>query len=139
MSESSFRSTFCKKLVSIDARPIENVLGAGTPDVNFIEGMIELKFLKEWPKKPATPVKFHRLSSAQKVWIGRRWHRGGNVWLLARIASDYLLFRGKDVQPLNTLNRQELMDHALKVWNRQLNWKELKELLTNYRRTSNEG
>jgi len=139
LSESSFRSTFCKKMASIDARPIENVVGAGTPDVNFIEGMVELKFLREWPKQAATPVKFHRLSPSQKVWIKRRWLRGGNVWLLARIASDYLLFRGKDVEDLNLLNQQELRDLALKAWKPKMDWKELKLVLTTYRRMSNDA
>ena len=50
MSESRQRSTVIKALKTLDAMAVENRVKPGTPDVEFIGGWVELKYMSKWPK-----------------------------------------------------------------------------------------
>lgn len=76
------------------ATRLESSSGNGVPDVVFsmpnINGFLELKYIKEWPKRPDTKVKLP-LRPEQKLWISTRGKMGGNVWVLCRIEDDFFL------------------------------------------------
>ena len=127
MSESGMRTNLVKALSVLDAVSIENPAGPGTPDINFIGGWIECKWLRAWPKRPDTPVKLdHPLLASQKVWIRRRIRRGGRAWVMLQCGREWFLFKG-DVACdfLGTSSRNELHYYARAHWHIGLDADEL--------------
>jgi hypothetical protein len=78
----------------MDPVRIENGLASGTPDVNYVEGWVELKHKHEWPVRQQTPLTIDHFTTEQRVWLKRRWHRGGQAWLLLRVDRAIMLFDG---------------------------------------------
>lgn len=96
LSESTMRGNVIKWLRPLDAFAVENRVGVGTPDVNYIEGWIELKWVRRWPKRPETVVDIDHFSKEQRIWLNRRYQRMGNSWLLLQVGREWLLFTGQD-------------------------------------------
>jgi hypothetical protein len=92
--ETNMRDRVVAALRKLDAVSVENGVGAGTPDVNYVEGWLELKSLDEWPKRASTKVRIEHYTQGQRVWIYRRYMKGGVVYLLLKVANDWLLFDG---------------------------------------------
>ena len=87
-----------------DATSVENPAYPGTPDVQFIGGWIELKYLEDWPKRKETTVRIEHFTQQQRVWLLRRWTASIKLripepkcWLILYVAStrDWLIFDGK--------------------------------------------
>jgi len=86
------------------ATRIESSAGNGVPDISFgvsspegglgLNGFIELKFIKDWPKREDTPLVLP-LRPEQKLWIETRGSIAGNVWVLCRVENDFFLFNDK--------------------------------------------
>jgi len=101
--------------LGLDPQRIENVAGEGTPDVNYSDGMIELKYLAKWPVRANTPVIIPKLVERkhQAAWLYTRWTRGGAAWLLLRVHHDLLLFSGYDVPTIRKgVTRSQMFDLA---------------------------
>lgn len=96
MSESTQRAKIIKALKPLHAVPIENRVGLGTPDVNYIEGWIELKWLRAWPVRPETKVVIEHFTLQQRRWLKKRYEASGNAWLLLQVQREWLLFTGRD-------------------------------------------
>lgn len=95
MRESIVRQRIVKALKSLDAQAVENGrTNPGTPDVEFMGGWIEIKYLPKWPKRENTPVVIHHFTAEQRIWLKQRFAKGGKVLVLIRIADCYLLFDG---------------------------------------------
>lgn len=111
---------------------VENVVGEGTPDVNYSRGWLETKEVPDWPKRAHTPlkVKFRR---GQSAWLMRRWAAGGLAFLFVRVERDMLLFQGKDsLEVEHGLTQAQLFDRA--VWrgltgSSETDWISLKHVL----------
>ena len=132
MSESDMRGKVVRALRSLDAVSVENKVYPGTPDVNYIGGWVELKWLRSWPRNADTdPVKIKHFTPQQRVWLKRRWRRGGRAFLLLQAGGrDWLLFDGVTAaQIVGRVTRPELFERALMNW-KTFNAKELKEWLT---------
>ncbi len=118
MSESTMRGDVVRLLTvaGLDAVPVENPVGPGTPDVNYIEGWVELKQLRHWPRTTG-PVQIRHFRKGQRIWLRQRWEAGGNAWLLLRVRSDWLLFDG-DVaaRVVGLVPREELYRNARIAW-----------------------
>lgn len=113
------RQRVIKALKPLDAISVENYARPGTPDVNYIEGVIELKWKKKWPVRPTTIIRCAHFTPQQKVMLARRWHKGGNAYLLSQIDQDWLLFSGDVAAKIyGKSNRAELEEAALAVWHR---------------------
>ncbi len=127
MAEKDMRKLLCCKLRKLDAIAVESSARPGTPDINFIGGWIECKWLRQWPKRAKTPVTLdHPLLTGQKVWIRRRNRRGGNAWVMLQCHREWLLFKGLAAcNILGTSTREELYDYAYHIWSTGLNVEEL--------------
>ncbi len=108
---------------------MENSAYPGTPDVNCTEGWIELKKILSWPVKKGI-VQLPHFTPQQRVWLQRRWVRGGGAWLLLQVGRSWLLFDGLTAGKLvGHLNQEQLIKRALRVWGKGLKDDELIEAL----------
>lgn len=96
MSESTWRTDVVKGLADLDAHAVENPALPGTPDVNYVEGWLELKWSRSWPAKPATIVPCKHYSPQQRIYHRKRWAAGGRIYLLWKVADTWMLFEGND-------------------------------------------
>lgn len=87
-----------------DATSVENPAYPGTPDIQYIDGWIECKYLEKWPARHDTTVRIEHFTPQQRVWLLRRYlaclkrdHRYGNGWLVLYVAStkDWFVFDGE--------------------------------------------
>lgn len=76
------------------ATRIESCAGNGVPDVAYTvknkHGWMELKYIKEWPKRESTKIKLP-LRPEQKLWIATRGKLADGVWVMCKIDNDYYL------------------------------------------------
>lgn len=135
MAETDLRRAVCKALRSLDAISVENRVYPGTPDVNYAEGWIELKWLRDWPKRPETPVRLeHPLTQEQKIWLTKRWRAGGNAFVLLQVKRDYLLFTAPIACGFLGLEpRAKLCTLALKTWQGGMDWVVFKDIVASRR------
>lgn len=116
MSESGMRQNLVKALKPLDAVPIENHMRSGTPDVQYIGGWIECKWLKVWPVSADTrPVRFpHPLTKEQGIWLARRWMRGGTTLVCAQVVREWFFFSGETAKArFGNMTRLEMREEAL--------------------------
>jgi len=138
MSERDMRSRVVGALRTLDAISVENPAYPGTPDVNYVEGWVELKWLRDWPSKAETPVAFDHFTQQQKVWLIKRSRARGRVSLLICCKKEWLLFSPEvAVKFVGRATRQELIGVAQRYWPAGLNEKELIDELTGSRETVN--
>lgn len=129
----------------IDLVRVENMVGPGTPDVNYCannnrrglvrEGWIELKHVGELPKRDGTPVfGAGGLRDEQIVWISQRVRRGGRVYILAQMAEGIALLKGYHARNFNDMCLSEIGENA--CWlhaGDSPDWQELFDVLTEER------
>lgn len=129
-SEESMWGRVRRALSGLDPVRVENRCETGTPDVNYVEGWIELK-IGEAPKRKGI-FKIDHYTSQQRTWAVRRAHSGGRVFLFLKVSNEWILLKGEvAAQYLNHTTLEELKKKAIKIWKIKLNDQELRELLTN--------
>lgn len=130
MTEKSMRRRVVDALKPLDAIAVENSAYPGTPDVNYIEGWLELKQLNKWPKRKNTKITIRHFTPQQRVWLRRRWIKGGNAFLLLKIQQEWFLFDGATAYGfVGKCTRIDLIQKSLKYWPRGLKDKELLDCL----------
>ena len=113
MSESGMRGRITQALRELDAVAVENPAYPGTPDVNFVEGWIELKWLRNWPVRETSKVPVPHFTPQQRVWLRKRQAAGGNVFLLLQCKKEWLLFDGDTAaKSIDIATRAELIQRA---------------------------
>ena len=131
MSERDQRTTVTNLLKQWDAVAVENPVHPGTPDVNCILGWVELKWLRSWPSRADSIVKVEHFSPQQKVWLTRRWIKGGSVWLLLQCGTEWLLFDGPRAgRYVGKVDRRQLVLNANQYWGRKPTAESLAEAIT---------
>lgn len=93
--ERSSRSRVVAALRSVHAIAVENPALPGTPDVNYVEGWIELKWAAKWPPRGG-PLRLPHFTSEQRVWHLQRRNAGGVSWVLLQVGDEWLLFDAVD-------------------------------------------
>lgn len=134
MSEKALRRRVVTALKKLDAVSVENSVYPGTPDVNYMEGWIELKKISKWPKRVTTIIRINHFTPQQKVWLRRRWEAGGQVYLLLQVGQEFLLFPGdKAALLLGNVPRKQLCEGACQTWYGKAMDKEIAECLSKRR------
>ena len=129
MSEAKLQEKVLKDLEKLDAIPVENPKKPGTPDINYLDGWIELKWLPKFPKKLTTIVRFPKFTPQQRVWLLKRNMKGGKCFVLAHVDTLYFLFAGVFAsKELGRITKIHMLHHALKVWD-HYPYSELKDYL----------
>lgn len=124
------RQKVVKLLKPLDATAVENGVGPGTPDINYVEGWIELKYLPKWVKS-VSEVKIAIFTPQQRVWLRRRWKAGGNVLFLLQIADDWLLYDGiTAAEHVGRVDKDDLFELALASWEYMPDFYEIAPYLT---------
>ena len=127
MTERSLRSDIVRALRALDACAVENPAGPGTPDINYIGGWIELKVLDEWPIKEDTFLQIDHFTPQQRIWLDRRWRKGGAAFVLLKVAQDWLLLEAPlAVSLLGRAKRSDLLAAARRHWTR---WEQVEDEL----------
>jgi len=91
MTESTMRRRVVQALRSQHAIAVENPAFPGTPDVNYVEGWLELKHADLWPVREKTRLAMPHFTPQQRVWLMKRHYAGGNAHLLLQVSNDWLL------------------------------------------------
>lgn len=121
MRESDLRRRVVALLKPLHAVPVENAARFGTPDINYIEGWLELKYVPNWPRRWDTPVRVPSFKPMQRVWIARRSELGGRVHVLLRVENEWLLLPPLwAVENLGQATRPSLRSAAIGRWERKL-------------------
>lgn len=108
------RSKVIATLAPLHAVPVENPAKPGTPDVNYVEGWIELKWLRSWPKRPETVVTIDHYTIQQKLWAYKRRKAGGQCWFLLQCHKEWLLLDGAVAAfTVNRATRAQLVEAAV--------------------------
>jgi len=131
MSEQGMRKKVVQALKPLDAISVENSCGPGTPDVNYVDGWLELKWARTWPKKPETPLRLEHFTRQQRLWLIRRWKAGGRAFVLLKVGVEWLLFDAPTAaDKLGRSTRAELYEVATQVWTKRLSATKLIEAVT---------
>jgi len=131
MSESRMRQVVVRELRQLGALPVENPVYPGTPDVNYIGGWIELKWINKWPVHEASRVPVPHFTPQQKVWLTKRQRLGGRTFLLLQCKNEWLLFDGiTATKVIHVATRQELINDTLLYMPKGLVTEELITCLT---------
>ncbi len=118
MDEGGFRPTVLKALKPLDAVFVENVMRAGTPDINYVEGWLELKWLNEWPKRAETVVKLPKFTPQQRIFLINRCRAGGSARFLLRVGKEWILLPGlwSALNLGKTATKSQILAAAEKYW-----------------------
>ena len=85
-AEATMRSKLVLAMRRFHAFPVENRgVAPGTPDINYVGGWIECKYIKQWPSRVSTKVKVRKFTNQQRWWHLHRRVAGGTSWFLLRV------------------------------------------------------
>jgi len=131
MSEQTQRRRVILGLKPLHGVAVENPAGPGTPDVNYIDGWIELKWLRRWKRNAETsPVLIDHYTNQQRLWMRRRSLRGGKAYLLLQVGKEWLLFKYPELMEVGKVTRSELYKLSYKHWPNGLKNEELIDAIT---------
>lgn len=118
MKEAAFRRRVNQLLADLSAFHVENPTWPGTPDVSCTGGWIELKVLRDWPKRnPNGLVRVPHFTQQQRLWHARWKRHGGTSWVLIVIGREVLLFDGAEAaEYLGFVTRERLYGMAHRIW-----------------------
>lgn len=130
-SEKSMWEALRPLMKGLDPMRVENLVGIGTPDVNYTRGWIELKYIGGWPvRDPDAIVKVDHFTPQQRVWIMRRALAGGRVFVFLKVGEEWLLFNGGwAARCLGRVGKEHLCRNALAHWTQKPTKEDLQKWL----------
>lgn len=90
----------------------------GVPDVHYltcngVSGWIELKNIKELPKRQSTPIRIPHFTQQQKLWLQTYGSLGGNAWVFVGLPNNwFMLFSWKVVHCLGEWDICEMEQYS---------------------------
>ena len=134
MSESEMWNAIRPVLKPLDPVRVESPISPGLPDVNYVGGWIELKYVDRWPVRPDTPLKIDHFTKQQRIRHRKRRQAGGKSFVLIKvdkgINAQWLLFDGRvAADNIGTKNKEELCSLCLGRWLRLPRLEELQTWL----------
>lgn len=116
LKESDMRAQVVRLLAGANAVAVENGVGVGTPDVNYVEGWLELKSV-DLPKNPDSPIRVPHFSAEQRLWLRRRTEAGGRAHVLLKAGNWWILLSAMTAaESLGTVPLGWLIDHCVDGW-----------------------
>lgn len=94
MSEADLQGKVLRQLWFYHAIPVENPKKIGTPDIAFIHGWIECKYLDDYPVRKGTIVRIEHFTGQQRLWLMKHSSLGGNCFLWLQVGKEQLIFHG---------------------------------------------
>lgn len=94
MAESDLNTRIMAALAAYDPHRVENSVGPGTPDIEYIGGHIESKQMPRWPKRPNSILRVPHYTPQQRAWHVGRCVSGGRCHVVIEVASDVFVFDG---------------------------------------------
>lgn len=94
MSEADLQGKVLRQLWCYHGIPVENPKKLGTPDVAFIHGWIECKYLDQYPVRKGTIVRIEHFTGKQRLWLMKHSALGGNCFLWLQVGREHLIFGG---------------------------------------------
>lgn len=127
MAEDRVRTVVLAALRPLHAVHVENVMLAGMPDINYVDGWLELKWLKSWPRRPETVVAVPEFKPEQRVFLFNRCRAGGQARVLLRVGKSWLLLPGQwsAIYLGRSAVKVQIEEAAEKYWRNQLAGHEL--------------
>lgn len=129
-NEAAVRRTVVQNLKQLDAVSVENSVGSGTPDVNYIGGWLEIKNLHGFPTDPTKVVPVH-LRPSQRAWLTKRRQMGGKAFVLIKVGKEWLLYDGMSAARSLGLvwNEEACRSGALLVY-KKMDWAALARMIS---------
>lgn len=109
------RGKLRRALRHLHAKPIENRLESGTPDLAYIGGWLELKWLRGWPKQGGV-VQLPHFTKAQRYWLRKHCEMGGRAFMILQVRREWFLFAGVHCDLPGQLTSQQLRLIAFESW-----------------------
>lgn len=134
--EREMRQTLVKALRQAGADPVsvENPACPGTPDVNYVNGWVELKELSSWPAHAETNVAIDHFTPQQRVWLVRRAMAHGRIFLILKVKHEWLCYWGNTAA--NIVGRANQQIHRDRAALTTTDIKEVVKFLLNYNEAS---
>lgn len=136
MAESETSKVFRELIAELDPHCVENLLPSesGMPDVEFIGGWAELKWMRstDLPKRATTKVRFDHYTDKQREWLMNRTLKGETCWLVVQIGREWFFYDADAAQEVGYLTYDEMVEHATKYFPTKPTSQEVVSLLTSH-------
>lgn len=100
-----------------DPQRVETSEKDGFPDVSHVYGLVELKYVRWWPKRENTVLRIDHYSQEQRVFHKRRCRAGGLCHVLLGVEAEHFLFWGEVASDyLGRISRMEMLMMADAHW-----------------------
>lgn len=100
---------------------IECSFPVGVPDmiykINNIAGWCELKYVKEYPKRGATPIRVKHYTKAQKTFLGELTRHKWKTRVMVQVEEDIYLFASPALFAVGQMTRLQMFENCLLVTN----------------------
>jgi hypothetical protein len=113
----------------------EDMYSVGIPDMSYDipgaegSGWIEIKRVKEWPKRDATTLKIQHYTPAQKAWIYQHGCVNNRTFLFVQVEKDHFIFDHIWALKVGNLTQAQMFQAATESWQGTINYDILLEIL----------
>jgi hypothetical protein len=103
----------------LDPHPIENMLTIekGMPDVEFVGGWAEIKWLPRFPLRASTPVRIPHYTDDQRRWLRTRQAAGETCFLVLQVRNEWFVWDADGAQTVGHQTKEEMKQSAKAYWN----------------------
>lgn len=112
----------------------EDRFSEAIPDLSFgargVNGWIELKQVKAWPKREDTKVKPAHYTSEQANWIIKRNKYAGSCFVFVKVEREYFLFKAYHARLIkNGITKKQYGEYCCAKWAGSIDPQKLLEAL----------